>query len=93
MVRKSIHGPKPLTLQEAYTMFTIVYTITPVMKDTDSFGKYYSGNKRAEFPSFRRIPLRAREPESTEKTGCRIKSGMTNFKAFTCRCNTHVSYR
>jgi hypothetical protein len=42
---------------------------------------YYFGNKRAEFPSFRR------KPESIKKTGCRIKSGMTNFEVFTCRCN------
>jgi hypothetical protein len=42
---------------------------------------YYFGNKRAEFPSFRR------KPESIEKAGCRIRSGMTNLVVFTCRCN------
>jgi hypothetical protein len=45
---------------------------------------YYSGNKRAEFPSFRR------KPESIKKTGCRIKSGMTTLKVFTCRCNSLI---
>ena len=52
---------------------------------------YYSGNKISKIPSFRR------KPESTEKTGCRIKacpgldpgSGMTSFDMFTCQRNKY----
>jgi hypothetical protein len=46
------------------------------------FRCYYSGNKRAEFPSFRRIPS---YPERHARA--RVKSGMATYKVFTRRCN------
>jgi len=44
---------------------------------------YGSSNIISKIPSFRR------KPES-EKTGCRIKSGMTSFDMFTCRRNIYI---